>query len=275
MPQVNNTNRFNFGIAAIAFATAAGAQVGLNAVPASLELSGVGGEFIPTIGGFSDTPVGGRIGKRSGEGKLVVNECPAWLERIANAGEYAELPASPTSGTVGEAKVISGTEASLENIHTKITASTTAAPGIYYFAADEDGNLEIDAHTAHGRFQQTILEEDFAKDNLIIGTGVSISGVTAFDDTGQVSVQIFPAFTKGDHIKYPTQAKPEFYQLMAWTVAGRGPEDSLVQIYIPRLIISGMVHKFEDNVPNSGAEISFYMLDPGGGKAWWETKKII
>lgn len=270
----NNTNNHNFSLASVGIATLEGNRVGMINVPMSLDLSGVVPENIKTMGGYSDFPVAARAGRRTGEAKLVVNECPAWLQRIANGGQYAELAASPDSATVGTPQVVSGSEAGLASIDSNIQASTTAASGIYYFTADSDNNLEINAHTNRGNFRHTILAADFSKDTQLAGLGVSISGVTAFTSEGEVSVEILPAFSKGDRTQYSSQSTHSEFKLRAWTVSGRGETDSLNEIRLNRIMFLGMTTKYEDNVSNAGAEITIQMLEPTNGEVVWEEIKV-
>lgn len=270
MARTQNERAQFYSLAAVSVTTLDNAPVGQVQVTAGLDLSGVVPENITTRGGFSDFPTDSRAGIRTGEAKLTMNECPAWLERIANGGAFET---SPVSSTTPSAVSVSGS--SLNSL--ALTVGADAAAGIYYFTAGTSGAIEVDAHTEQGRFTQSIGSAVYtAGDTAITGTGVTLdqaSGVTPTDGDS-VLFRVYPTFTGADHIVFPAEGQHDEYKIQAYSVTRRSPQDALMEVRLNRVAFRGLAFKLEDNTAPNGVEVTLQMLTPRNGDPVWELLHI-
>lgn len=265
MARTPNQNAQFFSLSGISLRQSGGAEVGLAEVTGMLELTGTSAEAITTTGGFNDYPVSARTGRRSGEGKLTVNECPAWLERAALGGNIAAIAAQST-GEIGTVERVSG-GGSLDSLLPGVsTAAGELAAGIVWVTATGSSEVSIVAHTDKGKYELT--GQDSSSPIPIAGIGVQLGAITSLTSGDTVMFRVYPVHSGGELVTVDGTSRNSSYGLTAWSVTGRGGNDALIEIDIPRCVLLGLTPKLEDNAAVNGVEIGFQMYSPDGGQVF-------
>ena len=259
------TTQFSLAYVAL-FDADSGAYLGTLDRSTMLEVPGAAREGVDTMGGADQWVSDVRSGRRSGEGKITANECPAWVMALGLGGRVATSAAS-----VGSVGSVGGPTGSSVPDALTVAVSGTPVDAVIEVEVTKEASSPSPAEVTlrvrgRGKPYEITGVEVGTGATIVARLGISVeltaSQTLTLGDLGHFTITA-PHGSR-ESVQVGNDANDVFVRIVGRSV-GQNATDFTGELIIHRAWVNGFTPKFEDNAATSGMELDFKVVaNPGG-----------